>query len=220
MHISQLGATDWDWSWAPAALGGTAVAALFGISIFFIRRWYARRGTTHISVGDRTAPSYVTRGEWDAARQRLVQSPPRFMNFAIPLTIKNLRDVVLTVRVKNVWFSDGRPELHKDGGWRLPGSCLAPTGVEVRDAAGNICDPVRIPPNGIEHFVVSGTATSPVCHALPYQSWRFVFIDWDTSPVHVAPFIQQVTDERTFESELEPHFPLPPHYPQMQGGIQ
>jgi len=216
----QLSAVTWDWSWVPATLGGTAVAALLGTSIFFLRRWYARRGTTTISVGDRTAPTYVTRGKWDIEEQCLLQSAPRFMNFAIPLTIKNMRDVELTVRVKNVWFSDGRPEIHKGGGWRLPGSCLSPTGVEVRDAAGNISDPVRVPPNGIEHFVVSGTATSPVCHSLPYQSWRFVFIDWDTSPVRVGPFIQEVEDGRSFEPDLEPTFPLPPHYPKMQGGVQ
>lgn len=212
--------TTWDWSWAPAALGGATVTLLLGAGIFFTRRWYAKKGTTAITVGDRTAPLYVTRGEWDVNRQCIVQSPPRFMNFTVPITIENRRDVELTIRVKNVWFSDGRPELKKKGGWKLPGSCLAPTGVEVRDAAGSIFDPVRIPANGIAHFVVSGTATSPVCHALPYQSWNYVFIDWLSSPVKVTPFIQRVSDGRTFDPQLDPTFPLPPHYPAMQGGAQ
>ena len=142
------------------------------------------------------------------------------MNFSIPLTIENRRDVELTIRIKNVWFSDGRPELNKKGGWKLPGSCLAPTGVEVRDAAGAVFDPVRITPRGIAHFVVGGTATSPVCHALPYQSWKYVFIDWISSPIKVEPFIQAVTDGRGFDPALEPTFALPPHYPSMQGGVQ
>jgi len=204
-----------DWEWLPAALGSAGL----GVVVYFIRRWNGRRGSIHIYVGDRNPPTYITRGSWDAREQRLVQTPPRFMNFSVPLTVENSRDADLTIRIKNVWFSDGRPEIRKDG-WKLPGSCLSPTGVVVRDAAGNISDPVRIPANSIEHFIVPGTATSPVCHERPYETWKYVFIDWISTPVKIAPFIQAVSDGRTFESDIKPAFPLPEHYPAVQGGIQ
>lgn len=36
------------------------------------------------------------------------------MNFVIPLTFENQRAVELTVHVKNIWFSDGKPEIGKN----------------------------------------------------------------------------------------------------------
>ena len=211
---------QWNWDWLPNAVGGAAVATILGVGAFFARQWFLRAGATIIQLGDRVAPTYITRGSWDVQEQRPIQSSPRFMNFMIPITIENRRRVELTVRIKNVWFRELRPELHKGGGFRLPGTLLEPAGVEVRDTAGNIHDPVRIAPNGIVHFTVTGTATSPVCHVGPFEAWRFAFIDWSSSPVDVSPLIYEVTDGRSYSPEIDPTFPLPPHYPEIQKGWQ
>jgi len=141
------------------------------------------------------------------------------MEFSIPLTIENRRDVELSIRIKNVWFSEGRPEINKKGGWKLPGQSLEPVRLRVEDAAGNVSNPITIRPHGIAHMRIFGTATSPVCHAGPFVRWRFVFIDWITSPIEVDSLVQEVPMRgggRSVDPELTPTFPLPSHYPSMQ----
>lgn len=87
--------------------------------------------------------------------------PPRFLNFVIPLTITNKRDIPLTIRVKNVWFCDQPPEFRKDG-WKLLGSSLHPLGVRVEDAAGQIADPAVIPARGWRTFAWSARRLHPL----------------------------------------------------------
>jgi hypothetical protein len=209
------------WAWALPTLGTLLLAAVATIVSFFIRRWYLRRGKTIIYVGDRDPCQYITRGRWDSDSQTIIQSSPRFMEFRIHLTIENRRDTEITLRIKNVWFSDGYPEIRKDG-WTLPGSCLSPTGLRIENAAAEITDPITIAARNMSHVRIIGTATSPVCHSGPFESWRYVFVDWISSPVNVPPFIQEVDQHgggRSYDEDIEPTFPLPPHYPEMQRGF-
>lgn len=203
-----------DW-WGVLSAEGWAVTAALSVVGVFLARWYVRRGGVTIHVGDRTPPEYVTRGARTPRDGRIMQTPPRFMNFSIPLTMENRKGVPVTIRIKNVWFSQGEPEIRKDG-WKLPGSSLHPTGLEIRDASGAIADPVRIDAHSIVHVVLHGTATSPVCHAGPFQEWRFVFVDWISTP-SIPPLIMEVPmNARSFSEDLKPRFPLPAHYASMQ----
>lgn len=206
-----------DWSWI---IPTSVSLVILPIIVFFLRKWYQRRGTTVIHIGDREPPQYITNGERDQQYNSVRQRSPRFMNFRIPLTIENDRGIAITIRVKNVWFSEGRPIIHKDGEWELPGSNLEPTGIEIRSSAGNIVDPIKIDAYSIEHVLVIGTATSPVCHVGPYMSWRYLFIDWITIPIRIDPIIQEVDgygEGRSLDPHITPNFALPEHYPKMQG---
>lgn len=206
------------WSWAWSTIGACFLAVVY----CFARRTWLRHGKTLIQVGDREPCQYITRGQWSADYKAIVQSAPRFMEFRIHLTIENRRGVPLTINVRSVSFSDGRPVVDsKEWDYELPGSCIHNVGFRIENAAGAINDPIIIEPHGIVRVRIIGTATTPVCHAGPYQSWRYVFIDWNAAPVEVPRFIQEVAWEdgvRLLDPDLEPTFPIPKHYFQMQGG--
>lgn len=211
------------WDWILPAIGGAIVTAIVGGGESRIRSWWSRRGCIGIRIGHRGAPSYVTRGRWDADTQRLVQDAPRFMNFSVPITVTNGTDAELTLHVGSAHFSEGEPVMNKDGSRLFPGAGLHQVGIEVRNVAGEAMGPIRVPARSIEHFVVAGTVTSPVCHGGPYLSWKYLFIDWLSEPHAVRPLVMRVdggfSGGREYKAELEPLFPIPEHYIGMQGSL-
>ncbi|MEZ6209986.1 MAG: hypothetical protein R3B46_01890 [Phycisphaerales bacterium] len=51
------------------------------------------------------------------------------------------------------------------------------------------------------------------------MDWRYVVIEWETSPVDLKPLVLEIDRlgaGRSFDPDLEPYYPLPPHYPEMQ----
>ncbi len=207
------------WSWAFPAAGGALVTLTVMAIGYTTKRWYEKRGSTIIRIGDREPASYIIRGKL-SQEGRIVQDSPRFLNFSIPLTLENRRGITQTIRVQNVWFCEKEPIVNRgnDAGWRLPGSTLHPVGIRITNSSGQVVDPITIQPYGIEYIKIEGTATSPVCHSGAYKVLNYVFIDWYGSPGREWPLSLNMRDGRKFDPNLEPLFPLPAHYPEMQRG--
>jgi hypothetical protein len=189
------------------------IALIGSVLGYFVLRWLKNRGKVSFTI---LKQDYALRGKWSDDGSTPILAPPRFLEFKLGLAVHNSADIEATLTLRFVHLS-GEAPVFEEKQTTYPGASVECMGFKIQGTEVKDEKLIRIPGRGMASGIVVGTASTPVVFPEQMMNWRYLTLVFLLPNGKDYPLVLKVDqNDVRLDEDLEPSFPIPPHYIQSQ----